>query len=1236
MSNLAEVEALIEREKLAAARDAWGAWVPTDAMDGWDRERTRARLCRPTHPTRPLTARTEWHATLDEIAVESLRLARDPRASGRAGFATLSQAITIAMARRLGTRAEELIDEGERRFGMSDYAAGMRGRLYTALDRREEAQAVYEEHLSTSSLDQLHQGYAELLYVVGDFGGAIEQLRGVEGRLYRMEALDLEVQAHAALGDDHAVLDALDRALAWSPEGSRAASRLSYRATVRARLNDLDGARADLVSALAHVGDGMGSEADDEMPLSGLRAYVTKRLEALNSATASATCRQLNAFPSVVQKWNYCGPAVLEICLRYVGIGLDQDFIAEAVKKGAGTPMHELVAFLREQGVEARRVEATVDVVKASLDLGYPVILEDDYSSSRHVVVAIGYDERLGTLTVANPMNHAPIPTGIELRDRVAREHRFAGVVVMGRTAELTTDDYAAADRAGLVTPPYLPLFDEAGRSDLSPIAHLSRPNALEIIGLTTQVLDQQPAFPAAEAMRIGAASSLFTTRSPMFVDIATEARARQPHLAEVPLAIAQANQHARRSYEQTGEASRATQHDPADPRTWALLGSALSDLGAQGDAYAAASRALLLHPSDPGALTTLAFILTQECARRASAAARANGTARPAVSGLVAMFETTPWQRLDIADDVLLSLTEHVTYAAAHVDEHAPGGPAALSIHLWLAGDLEGAQAALEDAKRMAPDWTALTVRELLLAEERRDLAGMRDAAARIACLGWLDDALWLSAIESLVRVGLYSEASAVANAAINVLDQPTPLIGAWIDAHCLTHAPERHVVSEVHALAAHLVSNNDALSAVAAALSMRGLDDVTVDVFHRVVDLAPDHLLARHEYAMALGRVGAERAVIADAWSEIASRVPWHTAPLVTWAWAAMTSEPRAVLERLEAVDESLAVLDAKIGAARAAGDSVREAEFTARLTSSMSDDEHVISLIHDHLEEGRFHQAQAINSIPQPPTNSLSLLEMWINVMRRLGRPDLVRDHADVMRDHLDYIPIARAVALINDQSSPLDEPALKRLAEFGSPHDAQWAQAHLALRRGDSRVAARAAAPHVTLLSEVAQSTTDATLRGEIVTQMKTYAPHALDTLSAAHSHALWTGDLVAARDAAHQIREEFPANYRAYERLAECEAADGHVTTAIDAARRAIERNPQSGRAWEALAWALSLSNDWDGAANAATQALGFPASASRVAKVVLAADREREIASLLTLSTGSAYAGFIEACRRRG
>src|SRR5690606_3056944 len=141
-------------------------------------------------------------------------------------------------------------------------------------------------------------------------------------------------------------------------------------------------------------------EADDEIPLAGLRRYVTKRLEALNSAPPSAKRHQLDAFPSVVQKWNYCGPAVIELCLRYVGIGLDQDFIAEAVKKGTGTPMHELVSFLHEQGIEARRVEATVDVVTASLDLGYPVILEDDYSSSRHVVVAIGYDERLGTLTV--------------------------------------------------------------------------------------------------------------------------------------------------------------------------------------------------------------------------------------------------------------------------------------------------------------------------------------------------------------------------------------------------------------------------------------------------------------------------------------------------------------------------------------------------------------------------------------------------------------------------------------------------------------------------------------------------------------------------------------------------------------------------------------------------------------------------------------------------------------------
>lgn len=1252
MSGLAEVEALIEREKLGAARDAWRAWIPADALDEWHRERTRIRLLRPAHPSRPLTASTEWHAILDEIAVESLRLARDPRATGRDGFATLSHAIALAGTRRFGARAEGLIDEGERRFGVSDFAAGLRGRLYTWLDRREEARAVYEKHLHTSSLDQLHQGYAELLYVVGDFTGAIEQLHRVEGSRYRMEALDLEIQAHAARGDDHATLDALGRALAWSPEGSRAAARLSYRASVRARLDDLDGARSDLVDALVHLGEGDAPEADDEIPLAGLRRYVTKRLEALNSAPPSAKRHQLDAFPSVVQKWNYCGPAVIELCLRYVGIGLDQDFIAEAVKKGTGTPMHELVSFLHEQGIEARRVEATVDVVKASLDLGYPVILEDDYSSSRHVVVAIGYDERLGTLTVADPTSHAPIATGIELRDRLAREHRFAGVVVMGRTADVTEADHAAAERAGLVTPPYLTLLDEAGRSDLSPIPHISRPNALEIVGLTTQVLDQQPAFPAAEAMRIQAASAMLSSASPIFVDIATEARTRQPDLAEIPLAIAHANRRTMRLFEHAGEASRATQCDPADPRTWALLGSALADLGAQQDGYAALSRALLLDPSEPGALTTLAYLLTQERARRASEAALADGPVRPAIATLVTMFDTTPWQRLDLPEDVLIPLTEHVTYAAANVDEHAPGGWAALSMHLWLSGDHEGARAALDHAEILAPDWTTLTVRGLLLAEDCRDIDDMREAATRIADMGWPDEVLWRTSIESLLRAGLHTEARTVADAAMRGRDPSASLISGWVDSHCLVHAPERHVADEVFALATHFGGQDEALHALAIALSDRGLDDVAVDVFGRLVESAPDHLTARHEYVRALERAGAEEQLVAHAWSEFVDRVPWHAWSLVSWAWANMSTQPHAVLDRLDSIEETLAVLDAKIGAAHAAGDASREAALTSRLEDHLSDPREVIEVIDAHLKAGRFHQARAIKPVTRPPTDNLGLLEMWINGMRRLGRPNHVRDHADLIREHLHYVPIARAVALIEDTNSPLDEPALECVVEFGSPRDARWAQGRLALRRGDARAAARAVGPDVAFLSRVAESTNDGTLRAEIIAKLMTHAPHALDTLSAVHSHALWTGNLVSARDAAERIRDEFPADYRAHERMAESAAADGEASAAADSARRATEMAPQSGRAWDALAWALALNDDWDGAAHAATFALRFPADDARLSPVILAAnaqhtevatDRDnptnpgldRELEKLLALSTGGVHGGVIEACRRR-
>jgi hypothetical protein len=57
---------------------------------------------------------------------------------------------------------------------------------------------------------------------------------------------------------------------------------------------------------------------------------------------------------------------VLELCLRFLGIELEQDEIALVVKRTGGTPMFEIARYLDDMGVAARRIEATPARLRAN------------------------------------------------------------------------------------------------------------------------------------------------------------------------------------------------------------------------------------------------------------------------------------------------------------------------------------------------------------------------------------------------------------------------------------------------------------------------------------------------------------------------------------------------------------------------------------------------------------------------------------------------------------------------------------------------------------------------------------------------------------------------------------------------------------------------------------------------------------------------------------------------------
>jgi len=142
--------------------------------------------------------------------------------------------------------------------------------------------------------------------------------------------------------------------------------------------------------------------AEDKRYYGGL---ARRMLEKTNHTAGAA--KRLAAFPSVSQLRNHCGPASVELCLRFFGTAANQVDVAREIKHpDGGTPVHRMRWYMDRAGFATRRIEADLPKLKGIIDVGIPVILEEDYSTTRHVAVAVGYDDRRELLEVQDPMTH--------------------------------------------------------------------------------------------------------------------------------------------------------------------------------------------------------------------------------------------------------------------------------------------------------------------------------------------------------------------------------------------------------------------------------------------------------------------------------------------------------------------------------------------------------------------------------------------------------------------------------------------------------------------------------------------------------------------------------------------------------------------------------------------------------------------------------------------------------------
>ncbi len=390
---------------------------------------------------------------VDRVIVDGKRwLPRAESGEGRAQVhAQIAYGLTAKRCRALATTHAEAC---EREAPASSLGPSVRGWIATAFDDRDAALAAYHEASSKTEPHRGWMGLARVRYVIGDFDGALAALREL-GEHPRVRSGGLRVRADIARvrGDWGAFLDLIEAVLAATEGGDHR------------RHDQLE--RASALFALDRRAEGKEvyrelwrtDEADD------IGRFAREVLNVVERGSGAGKRVMLPRFPTVTQKRNYCGPASLELVLRSHGIDVDQDDIAPSVKRDRGSSILAMTGYLESHGLETRRFEGDAARFRACIELGLPVIVEEEYSISSHVAVVIGVDEELGILYVQDPMTHVTSERLLKTQGSLGAMYRNASIVAVRPEDEAKK---AALDAAGVVDQQHLRIVDSCAAPEIT------------------------------------------------------------------------------------------------------------------------------------------------------------------------------------------------------------------------------------------------------------------------------------------------------------------------------------------------------------------------------------------------------------------------------------------------------------------------------------------------------------------------------------------------------------------------------------------------------------------------------------------------------------------------------------------------------------------------------------------------------------------------------------------------
>lgn len=428
-------------------------------------------------------------ALIDEAATMAVF---DEAPAMRALLAQAHARLVWVLARmRCATLAEDALTRAQALLGARAEFLVARAQLAYEFDRWPEAREFYEQALAVQADERLRQqaqlGLASTLFTLGEFDAAHAALQRVAPSMpaRKVEAAHLRAALCAVRDDAPGEIAAWKEAIAAQPD---LPEHLNERINLAMALG-LDGQYDAALDALMH--------AWRLAPDSPAGRFARARIERLEGGEDVGPARRLTAFPTTRQRRDYCGPATLELCFRFIGLELRQDEIARDIKREHGTPLYEMVRYVRERDIAVRRIEATPELIRRAIDLGVPVIVQEEYATTSHVAVITGYDARLGVFITQDPMTHRPSLRAFEWSARAGDLYGNGGLLVLGRNGDpATLVLQQKADAAGLCEAEHLSILDACDRQWRDADGSGSQDAlASEIIALATRALQQRHDF---------------------------------------------------------------------------------------------------------------------------------------------------------------------------------------------------------------------------------------------------------------------------------------------------------------------------------------------------------------------------------------------------------------------------------------------------------------------------------------------------------------------------------------------------------------------------------------------------------------------------------------------------------------------------------------------------------------------------------------------------------------------